>query len=196
MKQRNVESRRGAKSKGPHSEDANNDGFEMRQISASIGCEREGKEALSPMHHRMLKLINLSFVSQTEDCIKIRDFAEEDKAPNSAKLPSSKNKLVLHPSAGGQPTHRKVQDFLTTGSFSPVKSSTKKRSIINFPKLSEIKNPVQYASLKKTQPAQKVEQQEIVDKGGSRSPSRRPDSSRKYVRASVPDQAPFRVFKS
>ena len=146
------------------------------------------------MHHRMLKLINLSFVSHTEDCIKIRDFTEDDKVtPSSAKLPSSKDKtfLSVHP-ATEQPTHRKVQDFLATGSFSPVKSPVKKKSIVNFPKLPEMKANMLQMSLKK---AHSIQRDQDIERS-SRSPNRRPDSSRKYVRVSVPDQNPFKVYKS
>jgi len=67
MRQQRVESRRGSNNKVPISEDTINElaGLEMRHISASIGDEQDSKDALSPMHHRMLKLINLSFASQT-----------------------------------------------------------------------------------------------------------------------------------
>jgi len=49
-----------------------------------------------------------------------------------------------------------------------------------------------YVSLKKAHSIHKAEHDVEMS---SRSPSRRPNSSRKYVRDSIPEQNPLRVYK-
>jgi hypothetical protein len=111
---------------------------------------------------------------------------EEDKtAPSSAKLPSSNDKTFINIQsiATDQISGRKLQHYLTNSSFSPVKSAgIKKKSIINFPKLPEVKNNILQIGLKKAPSIQK--QIDLEPATNSKSPNRRPDSSRKYVRAS------------